>query len=528
MGESACLLRSFSHPSDASREAKEGDPIRALGESISFGRFMSESLAWEKWSAFSHNRYQEELEKFSKPGSVAQKKAYFEAHYKRKAAQKAAAELEEANTTATTNQVETEEKEFCSSSCVEPEPLRSSSQVIETNEQQNFVQNAEFVSPTDADARDSMNEERMVEILITDKVEEEVLDQNNSMETAPNIENGSQNEKDEDHSKTVVAEEAKTPAVNPPAEKEIMSSGGSLKRLRNYSSKLLTRSWSSKPQSSPTKQATTSSQRYIHKGNATPKSKKPVGNIVEHLSMKSVHMSMNFNSGLKEIGRTSPKLPQIGRKRTHMSSLAASKETSTPSHKFVSRVAASVNGLLKQPLIKPPLENIRCLKSLNATGTGSKERPPLICSPFSFRSEERVAKRREFFQKLEEKANSKEMEQKQLQARCQERKKNDISKLSQSRNFEAKANQDNQGSKSTTDHIKKIPVTRPRSPKLGRKSASSSAVQNISSLPPKRPSVTSNDSKSVVRKRYESTTQSVTSFGKKTNGCENFSPNIQT
>ncbi|XP_038885181.1 protein WVD2-like 7 isoform X2 [Benincasa hispida] len=500
MGESACLLRSFSHPSDASREAKEGDPIRALGESISFGRFMSESLAWEKWSAFSHNRYQEELEKFSKPGSVAQKKAYFEAHYKRKAAQKAAAELEEANTTATTNQVETEEKEFCSSSCVEPEPLRSSSQVIETNEQQNFVQNAEFVSPTDADARDSMNEERMVEILITDKVEEEVLDQNNSMETAPNIENGSQNEKDEDHSKTVVAEEAKTPAVNPPAEKEIMSSGGSLKRLRNYSSKLLTRSWSSKPQSSPTKQATTSSQRYIHKGNATP----------------------------KKIGRTSPKLPQIGRKRTHMSSLAASKETSTPSHKFVSRVAASVNGLLKQPLIKPPLENIRCLKSLNATGTGSKERPPLICSPFSFRSEERVAKRREFFQKLEEKANSKEMEQKQLQARCQERKKNDISKLSQSRNFEAKANQDNQGSKSTTDHIKKIPVTRPRSPKLGRKSASSSAVQNISSLPPKRPSVTSNDSKSVVRKRYESTTQSVTSFGKKTNGCENFSPNIQT
>lgn len=59
---------------------------------------MSESLAWEKWSSFSHNRHLEEVEKFSKPGSVAQKKAYFEAHYKRiAAAKKAAALLEEAN-----------------------------------------------------------------------------------------------------------------------------------------------------------------------------------------------------------------------------------------------------------------------------------------------------------------------------------------------------------------------------------------------------------------------------------------------
>ncbi|KAF2292825.1 hypothetical protein GH714_029209 [Hevea brasiliensis] len=97
MGEPTCLMRSFSHPSNASREAKEGDPLRALTESISFGRFMSESLAWEKWSTFSHNRYLEEVEQFSKPGSVAQKRAYFEAHYKKRAAMKAAALLEQAN-----------------------------------------------------------------------------------------------------------------------------------------------------------------------------------------------------------------------------------------------------------------------------------------------------------------------------------------------------------------------------------------------------------------------------------------------
>lgn len=66
---------------------------------------MSESLAWEKWSSFSHNRYVEEAERYSKPGSVAQKKAFFEAHYKKLAAQKAAALLEQQNNAASQNNV---------------------------------------------------------------------------------------------------------------------------------------------------------------------------------------------------------------------------------------------------------------------------------------------------------------------------------------------------------------------------------------------------------------------------------------
>ena len=67
---------------------------------------MSESLAWEKWSSFSnnHNRYVEEAERFSRPGSVAQKKAFFEAHYKKLAAQRAAALLEQANNAAQTKE----------------------------------------------------------------------------------------------------------------------------------------------------------------------------------------------------------------------------------------------------------------------------------------------------------------------------------------------------------------------------------------------------------------------------------------
>lgn len=86
----------------------QGNPIHALGQSVSFGRFVSESLAWEKWSTFSHNRYVEEAERHSRPGSVAQKKAFFEAHYKNLAARKAAALLEQANAAALQNAAEPE------------------------------------------------------------------------------------------------------------------------------------------------------------------------------------------------------------------------------------------------------------------------------------------------------------------------------------------------------------------------------------------------------------------------------------
>ncbi|XP_074586618.1 uncharacterized protein LOC141842307 isoform X2 [Curcuma longa] len=55
--------------------------------SISFGRFPVETLSWERRSVFTHNRCQEELEKFN--GLVAKKKAYFEERYRRIRAMKA-------------------------------------------------------------------------------------------------------------------------------------------------------------------------------------------------------------------------------------------------------------------------------------------------------------------------------------------------------------------------------------------------------------------------------------------------------
>ncbi|KAF2565632.1 hypothetical protein F2Q68_00027163 [Brassica cretica] len=79
MGESAVLFHSYSFAAPLSRhESHEDNTIHALSQSVSFGRFTTESLEWGKWSSFSHKKYVDEAEKYSQPGSVAQKKAFFD------------------------------------------------------------------------------------------------------------------------------------------------------------------------------------------------------------------------------------------------------------------------------------------------------------------------------------------------------------------------------------------------------------------------------------------------------------------
>ncbi|KAL6552922.1 hypothetical protein OROGR_006764 [Orobanche gracilis] len=99
MGDAACVVvHGFSYASSPTPSASSthGNAEHALGESISFGRFMTDQpLSWEKWSIFSHKKYVEEAERYAQPGSVVQKKAFFEAHYKKIADPKAAALLEQ-------------------------------------------------------------------------------------------------------------------------------------------------------------------------------------------------------------------------------------------------------------------------------------------------------------------------------------------------------------------------------------------------------------------------------------------------
>uniref|UniRef100_A0A7N0TRA3 Protein WVD2-like 7 n=1 Tax=Kalanchoe fedtschenkoi TaxID=63787 RepID=A0A7N0TRA3_KALFE len=95
MAETACVMHAFTFPSYEA--SQQGDRYEGLHESVSFGRFATESLAWDRWSTFPNKRYVEEAAKHSQPGLVARKKAFFEDYYKKKALLQQENEAEEEN-----------------------------------------------------------------------------------------------------------------------------------------------------------------------------------------------------------------------------------------------------------------------------------------------------------------------------------------------------------------------------------------------------------------------------------------------
>ena len=97
--------------------SSQGDPIRALGESISFGRFIPESLAWEKWSAFSHNRYVEEAKKFFRRKAVEKAAAAEKASTLMQEANSSSALIQEGNSSSSrTSNAETQDENHTNSS----------------------------------------------------------------------------------------------------------------------------------------------------------------------------------------------------------------------------------------------------------------------------------------------------------------------------------------------------------------------------------------------------------------------------
>ncbi|KAG6759079.1 hypothetical protein POTOM_035546 [Populus tomentosa] len=537
MGESACLMRSFSHPSSASREAKEGNPILVLTESISFGRFMSESLAWEKWSTFSHNRFLEEVEQFSKPGSVAQKKAYFEAYYKKRAAMKAAALLEQAN--AASNDVP--EVEAADKAPSSSQPMIFDAGLVHSSDANAFY----------ADGRMDNSQNAKVE------GDEVIGEKNVEVENSIHVANSKQIENADDCDVIVAMPEEKMPdnVNNHPnqeaAEMENVALPNNKRQMSSLSNSLSQSRASKLPKSS----AKLSSSTRL---NATPNSKKSAGELVgeKRATSKSIHVSINFASRLQD---------------TNKSSVRVSKDRSaTPENP----TRGSVHGVSKLlPSIFRHSQDRRSKSELNKSVSG-KITPGEISQTLS--SETTAARNHqvqkeanhdlhlyplhlalEFFQKLGEKNNAKEdTEKKHLHARPKEKAEHDLKKLRQSAVFRGKPSDDlHRGLHSPYNSMKKvrrisisptsqydkvdfmvngrcieqlnfaIPLTRPRSPKLGRKSTPN-AVREASLQLHQRHSVNAETSKPFIQKSNHSSTCSVNLLPKK-KARENASPNIQ-
>ncbi|KAL7232702.1 hypothetical protein ACSBR2_010668 [Camellia fascicularis] len=523
MGESACLMHSFSYASGISNEAKQGNPMHALGESISFGRFMTESLSWEKWSSFSHNRYVEEASRYAQPGSVAQKKAFFEAHYKRiAAAKKAAALLEQANAANNADSEPEFQDQACNSTTHDSQCTMTNSQVPfdEQLEVKNTV--AEVDSIVDVNGCNSWAEMEIGMVEAADSVAEiaalvENPVKNRSLNQIENVVNQTTMVSEMGFGESPLME--KKPLLEGFKSGQEAPSPVSKKKPPFSSSKSSVHRRAPKVSATPAKPTA-----YIHpieENDVTPITRKsPIDSMDKRRPTSKCLHTLIYSTPAKEPDKsTTSAARKTESSRVAHSSYKPSKDFKTP---LTTATMAYLNGVLKNPSATPCSENKRprtpkgpsaseskttgpkwqilstvCTKSLSACR--NKLQSPTTSAPFSLRTEERAARRK---QKLEEKFNAKEAEKVHLQTRLKDKAETEMRKLRQNLCFKARPLPEfyKGREKPKTQIKKKTPLTRPQSPKLGRKS-SSSTLQGLTSQPPVTHSTKNSGPKNVLKQR---------------------------
>ncbi|KAA0037632.1 protein WVD2-like 7 isoform X1 [Cucumis melo var. makuwa] len=519
MADSTCLMHHpFSYTSGFPNESMEGNnlPIHALSQSVSFGRFMSESLSWEKWSTFSHNRYVEEAEKFSRPGSVAQKKAFFEAHYKKIAAQRAAALLEQENAASSSKSLEqTETKQNGSAS---PQTSMSTSNGVqqygvEVVTGQDFVTIANGNGSSDGsllkeeklDSREVEGGDSGLAHQVIEEITQKVVgvDLNdgltgNEFNRTPQMEISlpKSSRQNWEQPSTISKKKAATSSsklllfdrsskilpstpvkpISPAsclnnatpkqvANKYSMESAdkrksniATPKRVANKS--VMESADKRKSNIATPKQA---ANKYVmesadkRKSNiATPKQvvNKCVTESADKRKStpKSLRMAVNFTP-IRELNKlTSTVMRKIERSRVGASTSKPAKDCSTP---LRTPNTAMKNESQKHPSATPWSEKKR-----------NKLYSPFSFTPFSLRTDERAARRKE---KLEEKFNTNESQKKvQLQTKLKEKAETEITKLRQSFCFKARP-LPNFYKERKAQKNEEVLKCHPPSPKLGRK-----------------------------------------------------------
>ncbi|XP_059308438.1 protein WVD2-like 7 isoform X2 [Lycium ferocissimum] len=478
---SSYFLQSFSSPSQISQEANQGDPLRT---SISFGRFMCESLDWEKWSSFTHNRYREEVEKYSKPGSVAEKKAYFEAHYKRLAAQKAAALLEQQQN------AEVDESADLNITSHDNDHLTMEE---ETQEEEagdlNVIHQYIDESTMDSEVTENSSyhtyEENNVDIVETEEHAKQPCQTKNDVEPLDQPEHIA-----EEATETIPQLQEKTKTKGQCA----ATMGDSVLSAKRKSLSLSTRLSCNNDLS-----------KFISRGKAkipaqhnesvqyTPTTKKNRNYLIDRKQStpRSLHMSINCSSRTGEMNkRSSPVIEKIVNSRLasvngiskhpHGNTQPEMRRTTTQLHHSFYRSRMVVG------------QSLSDIGNSNSSSTSvNKVRSSTVCSSFSLRSEERAAKRREFFQNLEQKLHAKEVQQ----AKPKGKATNSCKVMGELIISITKPNvRIHQEREASSNYMNKIP-RHPCSPKFSRKTGST--LQDNNTRPPWRFSGKSSESKGV-------------------------------
>lgn len=564
-GDTACVMHPFSYASSAmSSEPNQGNPMHALGESVSFGRFVSESLAWEKWSTFSHNRYVEEAERYAQPGSVAQKKAFFEAHYKRIAAKKAAALLEQANAAAA-NFSSTPQPEEAAAAAAESE-VTSTDNVILHSQPLTFnstlVQAVHQQSPEPEDPKPEsmivLNHQNSnvhpIETATEEFREPETPLEPPMKKDSPNLPDNLENQ--EMYSG---AELSGTPQMEKPLLKQSISSDQDVSSVKSKKKSAFSSFKSSvyrktsKVPPAPAKPITPRIKKESNSSASATSAATPItakSSSSDYVEKKQRSTPKSLRTFISSTPAKVVLTPAANRK-TDFSRIAP--DSCKASHHcmptpLMTPDTAAKSNMSQQPAATTPCPaNTRngtpvdgnkttgpkwhilsavCSKSLTAC-RNKLQSPTLSSTPFILRTEERAARRK---QKLEERFNSKELQKVQLQTKFKEKAESELRKLGQSFCFKARPLPEfYKEREARNSQARKNPVTQSQStPKLGRKLSSRTMQGTMSvSLPPSTTSSNKNGISKHVSGKNGRTATSFPASRPEIINHENASPNIQ-
>ncbi|XP_068333442.1 protein WVD2-like 7 isoform X2 [Pyrus communis] len=407
--------------------------------SISFGRFENEVLSWEKRSSFSHNRYVEEVEKCLKPGSVIERKAYFEAHFKKKGFPKP-------------NLVECysgSNYQVCENDVLESDAYREEfedgnedngcAHFDETSEGSEYHGDFEVkecekedpeVSLSDPQRASELNDEHILVDIKDDNPEETHqtgigCDMFSSSLDEPETDvnenhNGDAVNADESHnSVTMNPKTAADEEVNITIVESLHNSSSKLKAGKE--SKISKSRVKSKASISPVKKSISAESSTVPTNKSNTREREGTRRMdKEKLSSKTA-------------------IPPTHSVRTTPKSEDSTKLKGKSAHESRSDKEFFVKNLgePQPPAVKPESRGRQTANRLNQRVNVTKSDTRSSVVTFNFKSSERAERRKEFFTKMEEKMHAKEDEMNKIQARKQEKNEAEIRQFRKSLNFKA-------------------------------------------------------------------------------------------